>query len=115
MQMKSRRSYSKIQTSWIKCSLPLLTFLNFSVQACWKGLSGNFRGDGLLNGGMLIVTAGGEKVLLSHKQASPGDHVSNEQILEVLGIASDEPKKEESESVSSGGADCGCATKEGES
>lgn len=52
----------------------------------------------MLNGGMLIVTAGGDKVLLSHKQASPGDHVSNEQILEVLGITAEtEPKKEESE------------------
>ena len=87
----------------------------FSIQANTKGIKGNYRGDGLLNGGMLIVTAGGEKVLLSHKQASPGDHVSNEQILEVLGIASDEPNKEESESVSSGGTDCGCAAKEGES
>lgn len=80
-----------------------------------KGIKGNYRGDGLLNGGMLIVTAGGEKVLLSYKQASPGDHVSNKQILEVLGIPSDKPKKEESESASSGGADCGCAAKEGES
>ena len=69
----------------------------------------------MLNGGMLIVTAGGEKVLLSHKQSSPGDHVSNEQILDVLGIKSDEPKKGESESASAGAADCGCPTKEGES
>ncbi len=61
------------------------------------------------------MTAGGEKVLLSHKQSSPGDHVSNEQILDVLGITSDESKKEESESASAGGADCGCAAKEGES
>ena len=44
----------------------------------------------MLNGGMLIVTAGGEKVLLSHKQASPGDHVPNEKILEVLGIEVEE-------------------------
>lgn len=100
--------------------LPLLTFLKyfwgcFSIQANAKGIKGNYRGDGLLNGGMLIVTAGGEKVLLSYKQASPGDHVSNKQILEVLGIPSDEPKKEESESASSGGADYGCAAKEGES
>lgn len=69
----------------------------------------------MLNGGMLIVTAGGEKMLLSHKQSSPGDHVSNEQILDVLGIKSDEPKKEESEAASAGTADCGCPTKEGES
>lgn len=80
-----------------------------------KGIKGNYRGDGLLNGGMLIVTAGGEKVLLSHKQASPGDHVSNEQILEVLGIASDKPKEDEGESASSAGADCGCAAKEEQS
>ncbi|KAK2547923.1 Prostamide/prostaglandin F synthase [Acropora cervicornis] len=63
-----------------------------------KGIKGNFRGDGLLNGGMLIVTAGGEKVLLSHKQASPGDHVSNEKIFEVLGITA-EAKKEETEAA----------------
>lgn len=64
-----------------------------------KGIKGNFRGDGMLNGGMLIVTEGGDKVLLSHKQASPGDHVSNEKILEVLGITAEaQPKKEESES-----------------
>ena len=39
------------------------------------------------NGGMLIVTAGGEKVLLSFKQTSPGHHVANNDILEVLGIS----------------------------
>lgn len=73
------------------------------------------KGDGMQNGGMLIVTAGGEKVLLDHKQASPGDHVANEKILEVLGIKSDESKKDETESASAAGADCGCAVKEGES
>ena len=58
----------------------------------------------MLNGGMLIVTAGGDKVLLSHKQSSPGDHVSNEQILDVLGITAEAagPNKEESESASEG-------------
>lgn len=44
------------------------------------------------------MTAGGEKVLLSHKQASPGDHVSNEKILGVLGITA-ETKKEETEAA----------------
>lgn len=58
----------------------------------------------MLNGGMLIVTAGGEKVLLSHKQASPGDHVANEKILEVLGIEVEEGTKEESGSAPEGGA-----------
>lgn len=79
------------------------------------GIKGNMKGDGMQNGGMLIVTAGGEKVLLDHKQASPGDHVANEKILEVLGIKSDESKKDETESASVAGADCGCAAKEGES
>lgn len=60
------------------------------LQANSKNIKGNLKGDGMLNGGMLIVTAGGEKVLLSHKQASPGDHVPNEKILEVLGIEVEE-------------------------
>ena len=81
-------------------------FFSFSAiffhQVYAKGIKGNVRGDGLLNGGMLIVTSGGEKVLLSHKQSSPGDHVSNEQILDVLGITIEaEPKKEGSGSEGS--------------
>lgn len=44
---------------------------------------------------MLIVTAGGEKVLLSFTQKSPGDHVHNEQILEVLGIPEEAAEKGE--------------------
>lgn len=79
------------------------------------GIKGNLKGDGMLNGGMLIVTAGGEKVLLDHKQASPGDHVANEKILDVLGIKSEEVKEKETESASAAAADCGCAVKEGES
>lgn len=55
-------------------------------------ISGNMKGDGMQNGGMVIVTAGGEKVLLSFKQKSPGDHFPNKDILELLGI--NEEKKE---------------------
>lgn len=40
------------------------------------------------NGGLLVVAAGGEKVLLTFKQKSPGDHVENEVILNALGITS---------------------------
>lgn len=43
------------------------------------------KGDGLQTGGMLIVSAE-SKVLLSHAQSAPGDHVSNEEILKALGI-----------------------------
>lgn len=40
------------------------------------------------NGGLIVVSAGGEKVLLSFKQKSPGDHVENSVILNALGITS---------------------------
>lgn len=79
-------------------------FLFCYLQANSKNIKGNLKGDGMLNGGMLIVTAGGEKVLLSFKQSSPGDHVSNEKILEVLGIKVEEEMKEESGSAPEGGA-----------
>lgn len=78
-----------------------VTRLNIS-KANSKNIKGNLKGDGMLNGGMLIVTAGGEKVLLSHKQTSPGDHVPNEKILEVLGIEVEEGSKEESGSAPEG-------------
>ena len=78
------------------------------LQANAKGIKGNFRGDGMLNGGMLIVTKGGEKVLLSHKQSTPGDHVANSDILDVLGIKADDGSAEGSV-VSPAAADCGCA------
>lgn len=51
-----------------------------------RGIKGNYQGDGMQTGGMLIITAGGEKILLAHKQASPGDHVPAEKILAALGI-----------------------------
>lgn len=70
------------------------------------------KGDGLLNGGMLIVTAGGEKVLLSFKQTSPGHHVSNEQILEVLGISGEETKEEGGDEKGSEEAAADAATSE---
>ena len=44
-------------------------------------------GDGLQNGGLLIVSKGGVQVLLNHKEDNPGDHVSNAIILRVLGIS----------------------------
>lgn len=53
-------------------------------------------------GGLLIVSAGGEKVLFSHKQKSPGDHVSNDVILEVLGLTS--KKKAGGEQEATGGS-----------
>ncbi|XP_053308667.1 prostamide/prostaglandin F synthase [Spea bombifrons] len=53
------------------------------------GVQGNFNGDLLQSGGMLIVSKGGEKVLLHFIQDSPGDHVPLETIVKTLGITAD--------------------------
>lgn len=53
-----------------------------------RKIDGNLSGDGLQNGGLLIVRKGGTEVLLFHKEQMPGDHVSNEIILDTLGITS---------------------------
>ncbi|XP_018580832.1 prostamide/prostaglandin F synthase isoform X2 [Scleropages formosus] len=51
-----------------------------------QGIQGNFSGDLLQSGGMLIVAKGGEKVLLHFVQDSPGDYVPLEDIVRALGI-----------------------------
>ncbi|XP_006642007.1 prostamide/prostaglandin F synthase [Lepisosteus oculatus] len=51
-----------------------------------QGIQGNFSGDLLQSGGMLIVGKGGEKVLLHFVQDSPGDYVPLETIVQTLGI-----------------------------
>lgn len=53
-----------------------------------QGIQGNFSGDLLQSGGMLIVAKGGEKVLLHFVQDSPGDFVSLEDISKAVGISS---------------------------
>lgn len=58
-----------------------------------RNIDGNMSGDGLQNGGLLIVSKGGEKVLLNHKEETPGDHVSNAVILRILGISDDSGKQ----------------------
>ncbi|KAL7843281.1 hypothetical protein AOLI_G00247930 [Acnodon oligacanthus] len=55
-------------------------------KASAEGIQGNFSGDLLQSGGMLIVAKGGEKVLLHFIQDSPGDHVPLEDITKALGI-----------------------------
>ena len=44
------------------------------------------KGDGLQNGGMLIVRKGGTEILLNHIEEVPGSHVANETVLSTLGI-----------------------------
>ncbi|XP_054857664.1 prostamide/prostaglandin F synthase [Eublepharis macularius] len=54
-----------------------------------EGIHGNFSGDLLQNGGTLIVSQGGEKVLLHFKQESPGDYVPLDTIMKTLGLSAD--------------------------
>ncbi|XP_034565547.1 prostamide/prostaglandin F synthase [Notolabrus celidotus] len=53
------------------------------------GIQGNFSGDLLQSGGLLIVAKGGEKVLLHFVQDSPGDHVPLEDISKILDISTE--------------------------
>ncbi|XP_067826374.1 prostamide/prostaglandin F synthase [Heptranchias perlo] len=57
------------------------------TQANKDGISGNFSGDVMQSGGMLIVGKGGEKVIFHFVQDSPGDHVPLETILQILDIS----------------------------
>lgn len=58
-----------------------------AAKAKADGIQGNFSGDLLQSGGMLIVAKGGEKVLLHFVQESPGDYVPLEDISKALGIS----------------------------
>ncbi|XP_053172425.1 prostamide/prostaglandin F synthase [Scomber japonicus] len=58
-----------------------------AAKANAEGIQGNFSGDLLQSGGMLIVAKGGEKVLLHFIQDSPGDHTPLEDISNALGIS----------------------------
>ncbi|XP_051931697.1 prostamide/prostaglandin F synthase [Hippocampus zosterae] len=57
-------------------------------KASADGIQGNFSGDLLQSGGMLIVAKGGEKTLLHFIQDSPGDYVPLEDIATALSISS---------------------------
>ncbi|CAB1314696.1 unnamed protein product, partial [Coregonus sp. 'balchen'] len=58
-----------------------------TTKAKAQGIQGNFTGDLLQSGGMLIVAKGGEKVLLHFVQDSPGDYVPLEDISKALDIS----------------------------
>lgn len=53
------------------------------------GVQGNFSGDLLQSGGMLVVSKGGEKALLHFVQDSPGDFVPLDTLVTALGITAD--------------------------
>ncbi|XP_033764032.1 prostamide/prostaglandin F synthase-like [Pecten maximus] len=52
-------------------------------------IDGNLKGDGMQNGGILIVDAGG-KLLLSFKQENPADHLESSEILKAVGIKTED-------------------------
>jgi len=51
-----------------------------------KGISGDTKGDGMQNGGLLVVGAEGPSVLLEHRQHNPADLVDNAEVARALGI-----------------------------
>ncbi|ELU07388.1 hypothetical protein CAPTEDRAFT_223254 [Capitella teleta] len=51
-----------------------------------QGITGNLAGDGYQNGGTIVVSKGGDKVLLNYIQESPADHVDPKDVLNSLGI-----------------------------
>jgi len=78
---------------------------NWNAKSNAAGIPGNFKGDGMQSGGTLVIEKGG-KVLLSHKQKNPGDHVELKDILESLGIDKDESTAAAAAATSGGGITC---------
>jgi len=51
-----------------------------------RGITGDMKGDGLQNGGLLVVGSEGPKVLFEYRQENPADHPDQDLILKALGI-----------------------------
>jgi len=56
------------------------------AEAKAANLGGDLKGDYYQVGGTLVVTKGGDKVLLCHKQESLADHVDPSEVLKSLNI-----------------------------
>lgn len=85
---KSYRDLGYKRFTWLSIWTALLSRISRAAVSESKrmNISGNLSGDGLQNGGLLIIDKGGSKVLLNHHEESPGDHVANETIIQSLGI-----------------------------
>ncbi|KAL4240355.1 hypothetical protein ACF0H5_001145 [Mactra antiquata] len=70
-------------------------------------IEGNMSGDGMQNGGALVVEKGG-KMLLSFKQDSAADHVENEDVLKALGLSTEKTSNNDDISTqgAAGGVEC---------
>ncbi|ODN01167.1 Prostamide/prostaglandin F synthase [Orchesella cincta] len=60
-----------------------------------ENLPSNLKGDGLQNGGTLVIAKGGAKVLLDYRQDNPADHIELSEILKVLNIPNPESNSAE--------------------
>jgi prostamide/prostaglandin F2alpha synthase len=59
-----------------------------------NGTPNNFKGNGFLTGGTLIVAKGGTDVILFYRQQELADHLENEKILAALGIDETVPEND---------------------
>ncbi|XP_058530399.1 prostamide/prostaglandin F synthase [Ochotona princeps] len=59
---------------------------DLAAKAKAVGIQGNLSGDLLQSGGLLVVSKGGDQVLLHFVQKSPGDYLPRESILQALGL-----------------------------
>ena len=85
---KSYRDLGYKRFTWLSIWTALLSRISRAAvsETRRQNISGNLSGDGLQNGGLLIIDKGGSKVLLNHHEETPGDHVANDTILQSLGI-----------------------------
>jgi prostamide/prostaglandin F2alpha synthase len=88
-QKQTYRDLGYKRFNWISIWKAILSAVSRRAhsEARARNLSGNLAGDGLQNGGLLIVAKGGGQVLLNHCEETPGDHVVNSVILDTLGIS----------------------------
>jgi len=86
--------YAQMVTPWsLFSNLTTSQSLWAGYEALTKGLGGNMWGgfengvhSGSQNGGLLIVSGGGNRIIYSHKQEGPADHVPNEKIINLLSL-----------------------------
>jgi len=51
-----------------------------------QGITGNLKGDGQQNGGVIVVDKEGPKLLFEYRQENPADHPDQDLILKALGL-----------------------------